>query len=295
MLQIKKVVAPVDFSPMASRALEHAALLARWYDAELVALHVVPLLPTVFGFPSPAGYEPAVNDAVVRELARAAEAVASIREATPVVREGSPPVEILHFAAEAGAGLLVLGTHGRTGFERLMLGSVTEKVLRKAPCPVLTVPPRAGGRPERPVFQRILCGVDFSDSGGRALEYALSLAQEAGAQLTLAHVLDTAPDRHLAEFVHFDAAAYRRHVARDRRDRLEALFPDSARDWCRPETKVAWGKPYVELLRLAEEDHSDLVVLGVRGSGPRVDRMLFGSTTQHVVRQAACPVLTVHD
>jgi nucleotide-binding universal stress UspA family protein len=294
-LQIRKIVCPVDFSTISKRALDHAAVLARWYDAELYPLHVIPLLPTVFGFPSPVSVavEPATSEAVVGELTTfVADAAAMVKKTTPVVREGSPAVEILHYAAENDADLIVIGTHGRTGFERFMLGSVTEKVLRKAPCPVLSVPPHSEGQPESPVFSRILVGTDFSEPAGRGVEHALSLAQEANARLTLLHVLDWLPGKELDRYPQFDADAYKRALTRDARAKLEQLVPEEARNWCAPELRISCGKPYREILRIAAEERADLVVVGVRGAGP-VDRMLFGSTAQHLVRQATCPVLTI--
>jgi nucleotide-binding universal stress UspA family protein len=294
-LQIRRIVCPVDFSTISKRALDHAAVLARWYDAELTALHVIPLLPTVFGFPSPvsAAAAPATTEAVAAELAAfVAEAAAKVKSTVTVVREGSPAVEILHYAAEHDADLIVIGTHGRTGFERFMLGSVTEKVLRKAPCPVLSVPPHSEGQPESPVFSHILAGTDFSEPADRAVEHALSLAQETNARLTLLHVLDWMPGKDMERYPQFDADAYKRTVTRDARERLERLVPEEARNWCQPDLRIACGKPYREILRIAGEERADLVVAGVRGAGP-VDRMLFGSTAQHLVRQAACPVLTI--
>jgi nucleotide-binding universal stress UspA family protein len=295
MLQFKRVLCPVDFSPISRRALDHAAEVARWYEAELTVLHVVPLLPTVFGFPSPVALpaEPAASEAVLRELASFAErAATAARRAATVVREGSPAIEILHYAAEHDTDLLVLGTHGRSGFERFMIGSVAEKVLRKASCPVLTVPPRAESAPETPVFRRIVCGMDFSPAANAALGHALSLAQEANARLTLLHVVDWMGERDLSRYPQFDADAYRRRVTGEARARLEALVPAGVSDWCEVDARVACGKPYAEILRVAEAEQAELVVLGVHGSGT-IDRMLFGSTTTHVVRAALCPVLTV--
>ena len=106
-----------------------------------------------------------------------------------VVEVGQAIPHILSAAAVTHADLIVLGTHGASGFEHLLLGSVTEKVLRKAPCPVLTVPPRAHNTSALP-FKKILAAVDFSDSSLAALGAALSVAQEADAQLTILHVLD---------------------------------------------------------------------------------------------------------
>lgn len=296
MLNIRRVVCPVDFSPIAKRALDHAAVIARWYEADLVVLHVVPFLPTMFGFPAAvdtAAVAAADADAVLPELTTfVTEAKAMVKGLEMVVRSGSPAVEILRYATDEDVDLLVLGTHGRTGFERFMVGSVTEKVLRKAPCPVLSVPPQAEGQPEHPVFRKILCGADFSDTSNHAAGYALSLAQEANGQLTLLHVVDWMPDKNFAKYPQFDAAAYRQVITREARRQLEALVPEEARNWCEPDLRISCGKPYREIVRIATEEAADLVVLGAHGHGP-IDRMLFGSTTEHVVRQAHCPVLTI--
>ena len=293
MLHIRKVVCPVDFSSVSKRALDHAAVIARWYEAELIVLHVTPLMPTILGFASAVDTAAADAEAVIPELTGfVAEAETMVSATQTVVRSGSPAVEILRYAAEAECDLLVLGTHGRTGFERFMVGSVTEKILRKATCPVLSVPPHCEGQPERPIFGRILCGADFSEASDRAAEFALALAQEAKGRLTLLHIVDWMPDKNFAKYPEFDAAAYRQVIMREARRQLEELVPAEARNWCEPDLRIACGKPYREILRVAAEDQSDLIVLGAQGLGP-IDRMLFGSTTEHVVRQAPCPVLTI--
>jgi nucleotide-binding universal stress UspA family protein len=295
-IRFRQILCPVDFSPFSRRALDHAAVLARWHEAELTVLHVSPLLPTMLGL------EPAVSAATLAPFDRETlgrdllEFVGETAKTKPVpqllIRSGPAAATILDYATETKADLVVLGTHGRTGFERFMLGSVTEKVVRKAACPVLTVPPRAADGPERPVFARILCAVDFSEASNRAAQYALSLAQEAKGRLTMLHVVEWLPDESFAKYPSFDVDHYRRSLLTDARARVEELVPEEARNWCEPDTRVVCGKPYQEILRIAHNDAADLIVLGVHGRGP-IDRMLFGSTTQHVVRQAACPVLTI--
>jgi nucleotide-binding universal stress UspA family protein len=295
-IQIRRILCPVDFSEFSRRALEHAVALSRWYEAELTILHVSPLTPTIFGLepaPSEAILAPFDRAAVGRELAAFVGDTKDVRPAPQRRALAGPTVgTILAFAAEAGTDLIVLGTHGRTGFERFMLGSVTEKVVRRAPCPVLTVPRRAEGAPEGALFGRILCGVDFSDASRRAVDYGLSLAQEAKAHVTLLHVVEWLPDESFSKYPQFDVDHYRRTLLTDARAKLEELVPEDARNWCDPDTRLVSGKPYQEILRIAADERSDLIVLGVHGRGP-VDRMLFGSTTQAIVRQAACPVLTI--
>ena len=296
MIHIRQILCPVDFSSFARRALDHAAVLARWYEAELTVLHVSPLMPTLFGL------EPAVNaatlapfdqEALARELQTFARETARATPRTSlVVRSGPAAATILDYAVESKADLIVLGTHGRTGFERLMLGSVTEKVVRKASCPVLTVPQGMAEAAERRVFGRILCPVDFSPASDRAAQYALSLAQEAKGCLTLVHVAEWLPDESFSRYPGFDVAHVRKSILTDARVRAEALVPDEARDWCETEIRIVCGKPYQEILRMASNHGADLIVMGVHGHGP-VDRLLFGSTPQQVVRQAECPVLTI--
>ena len=296
MITIKRILCPVDFSSFSCRAFEHAAVLARWYEAELTVLHVSPLMPTMFGLEpalSATTLAPFDREALGRELLEfVGDTAKATREPALVIRSGPAAATILTVATEIRADLVVLGTHGRTGFEKFMLGSVTEKVVRKARCPVLTVPSRAAGDPENPLFARILCGVDFSEASDHAARHAVSLAQEAKGRLTLLHVVEWLPDESFSKYPSFDVDRYRRSLLADARARVEELVPAEARNWCEAETRVVCGKPYQEVLRVAQDDGADLIVLGVHGRGP-IDRMLFGSTTQQVVRQALCPVLTI--
>jgi nucleotide-binding universal stress UspA family protein len=214
--------------------------------------------------------------------------------------EGHPYAEILNASMEIAPDLLVIGTHGRSGFQRLILGSVTEKVLRRAPCPVLSVPPRAAASPAPVAYRRILCAVDFSPSSLAALKYATSLAEEANAALTVVHVVEYGLHEWSPvydEFMSNQELSIREFRARCRessRERLQLAVPAEARTWCTVESVLSEGKPYREIIRAAAERHCDLIVMGVQGHNA-LDLALFGSTTQHVVRLAAAPVLTIRE
>ena len=134
--------------------------------------------------------------------------------------------------------------------------------------------------------------MDFSPSSLAALEFAFSLAQEGDADLTMLHVFEWLPDDEPLTNRPFAVPEYRRHVEHDCAAKLQALVPDSVRIWCRPTTQIAHGKAYREILSRAVEDSADLIVMGVHG-GNALDVMLFGSTTNQVVRRATCPVLTL--
>jgi nucleotide-binding universal stress UspA family protein len=298
MVSITRILCPVDFSGHSRIALDYATALASWYDAEVVALHAysVAMVPATIGaFPAATSVGvPLTRDEVIRDLDRFVRPVqaANVRTRT-VVTTGHASTGILDTAEQLAASLIVMGTHGASGFERLMLGSVTEKVLRKAVCPVLVVPRRADAPSGAAiVFRRILCTVDFSPCSRKAVSYALSLAEEAGGALTLLHVVEGFEEVEPPPTSHFNVPEYRRHLEEDAGAKLAELVPRETRTWCDCRTMVRAGKAHREILHVASTLDADLIVLGVRGRNA-VDLAIFGSTTNQVVRAAECPVLTV--
>jgi nucleotide-binding universal stress UspA family protein len=297
MIEIRRILCPIDFSDQSRHAIAHATAVAKWYGAAVTLLHVSH--PEAFTNPpllfdelprGPAMIEEAFQAAAEEMPKWSAPVTAAGVDVETLIERGYPVRHILARAAALPADLVVIGTHGRGGFERMVLGSVTEKVLRTAPCPVMVVPPPAESAGKLP-YTRLLCPVDFSDSSEAALQFACSLAEEADARLTIVHVFDweQGDDPILARF---DTAEFFEVVEQQSRERLERLVPDAARVWCKPETVMARGKPYREILALADTKEADLIVLGVRGRNP-IDLALFGSTTNQIVRRAKCPVLTV--
>ncbi len=297
MIRFKRILCPTDFSKFSFRAADYAVALAKHYDGEVHFVHVV---PEVLLHPDQYPYlvEPVRTEPEVRQRAHdRLDAFVALTRAEQIrsrfsVKEGAPVMTIMSSAEDADADLICLGTHGREGFERLVLGSVAEKVLRKAACPVLTISePGEEGVIQPAGFRSILCAVDFARPSLRSLDYALSLAQEAGGKLLLLNVVEWFSEEPGWE-TQFNVDAYRTEMENNVRERLDGVVPKEARDWCDNETVVKSGKPYREILRLAHERSVDLVVMGVRGRNP-LDMMLFGSTTTHVVRHAECPVLTI--
>lgn len=298
MVPLTRILCPIDFSDASRHALDHARVVAQWYEASIVGLHVFnPVYAPVggIGLPQDGGTvfaSPAASSRLRSQLDEAfATAVAAGVKVETVVEEGSPAERILGGIDRHRADLVVMGTHGVSGFERLLLGSVTEKVVRKAGCPVLTVPPRAQSRSRLP-FRRILCPIDFSPPSAAALARALSMAQEAEAELLLLHVLEWPIGREPAVLPAFKLAEF--HVFREQEAaaELEKIVPPSVRDWCKPSTHLVHGKPYEQILAMAGDRGVDLIVIGVHGRGA-LDVALFGSTTNQVIRGARCPVLTI--
>ena len=301
MTELKQILCPVDFSEFSRRALDHALAIARCYGSTVTALHVVAPMPVVvpgpYYFaaetPPPMALPPTDRGMIAAQIQRLADAeqVPGVRVETLVAEAEVVYSEILVQSERLGSDLVVMGTHGRSGFERLFLGSTAEKVLRRARCPVMTVPPKApDAMPRGPVpFTRILCAIDFSESSKVALGYAMSLAQEGNAALTLAHVIEMRPLYYdFSPPAVVDLTAW----SEDARRRLRHMVPDAVRSSCPVKEIVRNGTPYREILTLATEVDSDLIVMGVQGRGA-ADLFFFGSTTHHVIREARCAVLTL--
>jgi nucleotide-binding universal stress UspA family protein len=300
-IEFDRILCPVDFSEFSTRALERAVRLGNWFDARVEVLHVIPFaIPAGVGLP----YFPAPPEVTRVQREQAERDVANLvapflGEGVPIetkVLEGEPWRAIQEEAEALPAGLLVMGTHGRSGFEHLLLGSVTEKVLRRAPCPVLTVGevpphPRTG-----PLFRRILCAADLTQASERTLEVALSLASENDARITLLHVVESLPGETGSRLYLAvpEIGPLRRDLVEQARAQLRKAVPDAARDFCSVTERVEVGSAWSEILRVADEVDADLIVMGAHTGGP-LGRMLFGSTSSHVVRRAACPVLVIHE
>lgn len=243
MIEIKKVLCPIDFSEISRHAYSYAAAIARWYQSEIVALHVVVNRPAVEAAPVP---YVAVPPALSLEQVRA-DAMRALPEFLRAAHGGEVKFKVLvveapdvhrEIVAQAGVirpDLVVMGSHGRTGFDRIVLGSVAEKVLRKSAVPVLIVPPHAAGTPPPAAarFHRILCATDFSTGSLEALTFAMSLAQEADADLILLHVIEALPELYeLSIGEHMNITAIRAAVEAQSRERLQTLVPETVRTSC---------------------------------------------------------------
>jgi nucleotide-binding universal stress UspA family protein len=294
MPQIVSILCPVDFSEFSVTAYQYARSLAWHYKAKLFLQHVLyPLYSSFAAYGSSTdAYEQIccqMRTDLEQKLHHFAQRYART-EIQPecIVQDGLVTDMILSLANEKAVDLIVMGTHGLRGIDRLMLGSASEKVLRRSKCPVLAVRRPAhhvsgsAADPEPVHLKKLLLCTDFSDHAHHASRYALSLAKEYRAELTLLHVLEEFPKS--ADL----------QSATEKADRqLEECIEPGRCAGCVVKTMVRVGKPYQQIIQLALEMHTDLVVMGVRGRGA-LDTALFGSTIYRVIQLGSCPVLAVH-
>jgi nucleotide-binding universal stress UspA family protein len=290
MLQIERILCPIDFSEFSVLAYDYAQSVAWHYKATLFLQHVIDSLTPYYPYHA---FPDAYNE-MCRNLRTGAERhlqefvkQQSWRGIQPQceVGDGVATDLILGFAEAQAVNLIVMGTHGLRGIDHLTLGSVTEKVLRKAHCPVLAVrkpahtfaPP--GGEPDLIQLHRILYCTDFSDNSEQAFDHAVSLAAEYNAELTLLHVLEDLPSSADIESETAKVLA-----------RLDKRIPPEARKNGVTKTAVRIGKAYQQIIELALESR---IITGVRGRHA-LDLAVFGSTTYRAIQLGSCSVLAVH-
>ncbi|HEV8384879.1 MAG TPA: universal stress protein [Candidatus Acidoferrales bacterium] len=288
---LRNILLATDFSHSSDAALAHAASIARRYDAKMFLAHVI----------RPDAYQlvpPEATTVALEQTRRYAEQqMASLlisgrlRDIPHQVLLGTGelwPV-LSDLMSRHEIDLIVVGTHGRTGVRKLLLGSAAEEIFRMASCPVLTVGPKVETPADATLVRdplsrrRFLYATDFTAHSERAAAYAVSLAQENQAHLTLLHVVKEAADvseHNRARLVGFVTK------------RLRALLPDEADLWCEPEIIVQFGEPADAILKVAAETKAELIALGVRKAGTFPGH-LPPATAYKVVCQATCPVLTV--
>ena len=297
-VHIQRILCPTDFSEFSALALRHALALTRKFGARLKVVHVVPqVLPardSVFLATTWFNMTPEMRRFAEEEMHRFLAPVREARVDHEVeVREGESWREIVASADEMSADLVVLGTHGRSGLEHLFLGSVTERLIPRLSCPVLTVGHEEGRTWEAPgLVTRILCATDFSPTSVEALDFSVALAEANGAEVTLLNVIESVPERGEPAYYSVpELAPLRQEHERIARERLQTAVAGASESGPSITTRAVVGRAYKEILRIAAEERADLIVIGAQGHGP-FEHLLFGSNALHVIRRATCPVLT---
>ncbi len=286
------ILVPTDGSEHSVRAAEHGRYLAERFDATIHVLSVVDIQSAAGVFD--VGLE---EEFVARLEDQGQDAIEAVKAAvddtdrvTTAQVRGEPSATILEYADEHNAGLIMMGTHGRTGLERYVTGSVTERVVRRAEVPVLTARATEHSRVDGD-YEEILLPTDGSEPAAEAVGPGLAIAEATGARVHAVHVVDvgslavspeyTAPRDVLEQLETVGEDATEQVATRARERGLEAV------------THVRDGFPARDLLVYAEEEGIDLVAMGTAGR-TGVSRYLLGSTTERVIRHAEMPVLAVN-
>ena len=290
-ITLNNILFLTDFSEPSGSALPFASAIGRAYGSVVHALHVVQ--PSAYTYMTPEVASTLLNDEEDRarvEMQRIEAELTGLPRETIIERGGSVWPVLSRVLKEHEIDLIVLGTHGRTGLQKALLGSSAEEVFRRARVPVLTIGPGVrngahwGGR-----FRCVLFATDFNAVSTVAGAYAVLLAQENQARLILLHILSKPP--------RVKTGRSRQLPIAEAMHQLHELVPPEAELWCRPEAMVQHGDPAEQILATANECGADLIVLGVRGLDALtgVAKHLNRAIAYDVVAHAPCPVLTVRD
>ena len=275
-ISFRNILFLTDFTEASEPALAFAKSFARRYDAHFYPAHVQ--------MPSEGNFETAARK-LEENRERAAQTVRGLDlNFEPIAREGFIEEVVPQLIAEHGIDLIVMGTHGRKGVSRLLLGSTAETIFRSVSCPVVTVGPNVAETPNwKTRIGSVLVAADLSLASEHSIPYALSFARESHCRFTLMHVV---PKEYRS---HSDAS-----LMRSLEGELKKLVPKESKAWCQPQIVVTKGRPAEEILRTADDSRADLIVLGLPRKKEFTTHFRTG-VTYSVISQARCPVLTVRD
>ena len=300
---IDRILCPVDFSEFSSTALRYAISLARHFSAQLYVQHAAQIPQ---GLLLAEGEPGAVKDWQGR-LPRFEQYIANFLRENGVetsgvkvlINEGAALDCILETISTQQIDLLVMGTHGRKGIRRVMVGSVAEEVIHQSPCPVLVIsqPEKEFAYPEEPdalQLKTILLATDFSVHSDRAVDYALSWACEWAAKVVVFHAVSKLPPETGGMVDLFpEYNPYFEGQVSSAWQRIRHLVPESVERWCEVTYEIRHGNAKEEILKVAEEKDADLIIIGARGAGMSVGP--WGSVSSAVVREGRFPVLVVRE
>ena len=321
-VQPKRIMCPVDFSDFTDEILGYSVALCREFNAALLLVHIVTDVDPYLGQEVITFENVELRDkSILNAKKRLGDMVEDLTiDHEIIVIDGNPPDEIRRLAAEKETDLVVTATHGKSGIKKLLLGSVTEKLIKTINCPLLILNTKQHDFVSLPDYEmklkKILVGCDFSPDSKLAFDYGLSLAQEFQAEVYLTHVIKPTEYIELkasdyiniipGNFAHWHSSDYfemQEKVTAENRERISELrkrlegqlyymLPEECKNWCTPHTDVITGEPYKQLVQFAKEQEVDMIVLGIRGH-TLWEKLMVGSTTDRVIRHAPCPVLVV--
>ena len=291
--RLKKILATTDFSKLSLAGVSYASWFAESLGATLAIVHVVTPAPETIVI---ARDDLKMQKQAWRRLSRLARRFSTRRHSIAAsVRYGQPFHEIVSLARERKNDVIIAATHGYTGLKRMLLGSTAERVVRHAPCPVLTIPCSSKGAEGSPArrarLRRILVPVDFSRTSLHALPYANALATVFDAEITLVYVFEQMP---LLGGTVYLPPEMRNEACNAAQQQLRTLSGEVFDDNIRVRTLVRTGLPFQEITAAAKRLDADMIILTTHGY-TGLKHVLLGSTAERVVRYADCPVLVVRE
>lgn len=321
-IQPKIIMCAVDFSDFTDDIFAYSVALCKEFNAKLFLVHVIIDVAALFEHNETSLDAETLHRSHIRNAQRLLGDL--VKEATIeneiIITKGDPADEILRIALKEKTDMVITAIHGKSGIKRLLIGSVTEKLMKTLHCPLLVLHTQDHDFTPRGDYEmklkKILVGCDFSPDSKLAFDYGLSLAQEYQAELYLTHVIKPTEYIELkaSDYINVIPGSYanwrssnyfeiQKKVTEENREKIDKLrnslerqlyfmLPEECRSWCTTHTTLLSGEPYKELIKHAKVQEIDMIVLGIRGH-TLWEKLMVGSTTDRVIRHAPCPVLAV--
>lgn len=321
-IQPKKIMCAVDFSDFTDESLSYGIALCKEFHSKLFLVHIVTDVNTSLEYS-----EIAIDKAMLQKekISNAQKNLGDLIQDVTIdheiiISKGDPADEIGQLALKEKIDMVITASHGKSGIKRLLIGSVTEKLMKSLHCPLLVLCNQEQYfktlNDDEKTLKKVLVGCDFSPDSKLAFEYGLSLAQEFQAELFLTHVIKP------TEYIEMKSTEYlnavpvdydlwrtkdyiemQKKVTEENREKINQLrirlekqlyfmLPEDCKIWCTPHITLLDGEPYKEMIKYAKEQEVDLIILGIRGH-TLWEKLMVGSTTDRVIRHAPCPVLAV--
>jgi nucleotide-binding universal stress UspA family protein len=295
MIRINKIVVPCDFSELSKNALNLALFLTESFSAKLTVVHARILYednPNMIAgeIKSLKEYEKQMDDMILEQMKEHTDKhkhKLSIKH--ELIRGYSVAPSLLNYLNANNFDLIILGTHGHTSIEHFLLGSVAEKVIKYAPCPVITLRPNVK---LMTAPKRILIPFDFSEYAKKSFQYAVNLAKKFQAELDLLYVVDL--DVHPALYAWGMKSVLQiiPDIEKKAKNDFKKIIKQENTAGLKINTFFREGKPHREIVKFANEKKHDLIIMATHAlSG--IDRLLLGSVTEKVIRSAPCAALTL--
>lgn len=303
MLEMKTVLCPTDFSPVGDRGVNLAGHICQRFGSRLVVQYNLDFLPPLYltgleTFPqSQAQFDDEQAVRADQLLKQSISTLPNSIKSDGIITRGLAPTSILNLARELPADMIVMGTHGRSGFGHMFVGSTTERVLVQSPCPVLAIRATEDHAPylnfldpDDPSVLQVVVPVDFSPHSIYTLEYAYRMADMLPVNLNLLHVIEPLSWDDMKGTTHFNVPEYQRLRMYEARQRLLTFIPPNMSD--RTEAHVRIGSVVKEITSYADMIDARFILIGIRPKGI-VDELFFGATSYGVLRSSKRPVWVV--
>jgi nucleotide-binding universal stress UspA family protein len=297
-IHLRTILCAIDFSEFASQALHYGVGLSKSFGAHLLVFHSVNITEDQL-FASPIAEHEEELQRLARKASKKIEKIMVPYEVnwSPVVTKGNPVDKVEEIVGQAEVDLVIAASHGLSGFKRLLLGTIVERMARELNCPFLIIRPQKRFKPSEDkdhiALKNVVVGCDLTPDISPVLEYARYFAKKFNSNIHLLYTMESPVDENMIDKTEGPYDEVQQTLIHRLRNRLLDLYPDTTAEGFTVKAVLETGIPGEALVRYAKQQAADLMIVGIKRHGT-IEKLLVGSTTEAVIRHSTSPVLVVH-